>query len=498
MSAVLTLFAFLSLLPPLIMGFLIVSVLWPEDRRILSDLALKSCLSVGFGFGASSCFVFVWMMVVGQVTRGMLVSELVLVVGLGALLAWKKRGSISTAVDRPNSISFSSYKSPYLLRLAAGLAALSGVIRFWYLSRLDPHGQFDAFATWNQRARFLYEGGLYWKNFAKMTEANTDYPLLLPACIARSWEFIGRETQLIPIALGLLFTFATIGVVLVSIARLRGERQGLLAGLILLCTPFFIRHGASQYADVPLSFFFVATIALLFFHAQSRSQKCFLILAGMAAALSAWTKNEGILFLVLLFLLHFVITTLVKGRKRWANEVVALLKGAVPVGVVILIFKVRLAASDEFISAHGPESIVHRLVDISRYQTVFIHFKEELSSFGEWSLTFKTAMPFLLLFYLLLLGVSVKKKDVAATSIAVLLAVFMMVGYFFMYILSPFDLKWHLDSSLNRLLLQVWPLAIFAYFAIVRAPDQAVMTHMDQPRTQELRDFGAFDSPSKS
>ena len=101
-------------------------------------------------------------------------------------------------------------------------------------------------------------------------------------------------------------------------------------------------------------------------------------------------------------------------------------------------------------------------------------------------------------FYLLLLGVSVKKKDVAATSIAVLLPVFMMVGYLFVYILSPFDLTWHLDSSLNRLLLQVWPLAIFAYFAIVRAPEQAVMTHMDSPRTQEPRDSGAFDPSSKT
>ena len=107
---------------------------------------------------------------------------------------------------------------------------------------------------------------------------------------------------------------------LFSIARLRGERQGLLAGLTLLCTPFLIRHGASQYADVPLSFFFVATVALLFFHAESRSQNHLLTLAGMAAALSAWTKNEGVLFLALLFLLHFVATTLKEGKvglERW-------------------------------------------------------------------------------------------------------------------------------------------------------------------------------------
>jgi len=414
------------------------------------------------------------MMVVGRLTRGMFVCELLLLVGLGALLAWRTRAGITTAADQPESVSVTSFKTPYLLRLAACVAALSAVIRFWYLSRQNPHGQFDAYAIWNLRARFLYRGGQYWRNFTYMTKTHSDYPLFLPASIARSWEFIGRETQLIPSAIGLLFTFAIIGIVVASISRFRGERQGLLAGLILLGTPFLIGLGASQYADVPLSFFFVATVALLFLHAESPSQMHFLILAGMAAAFSAWTKNEGILFLVLLFLLHFVVTTLVKGRKSWGSEVVALLMGAVPVSVVIFIYKVCLASSNDVIAAQGLGFTAHKLLDISRYGLILSRFMRELFWFGGWSHTFGIVMPPLLFFYFLLLGASVKKKDLAATSIAVLLPVFMMIGYFFVYIVSPHDLVWHLDSSLNRLLLQLWPLAIFAYFAIVQAPEQAV------------------------
>jgi hypothetical protein len=492
MSPPSTLLTIFSLLSPLTMGFLIASFLWHKERSIFSDLPLKCCLSVGFGYGASSCLVFAWMMVVGRLTRGIFGCELILLVGLGALIAWGKRTGISTAADRPESVSVSSFHSPYLLRIAACVAALSAAIGFWCLSRQNPHGQFDAFGIWNLRARFLYSGGHDWKNFTYMTGANTDYPLLLPASIARSWEFVGSETQLTPIAIGLLFTFATIGIVLVSISHLRSERQGLLAGLILLGTPFLIRHGASQYADVPLSFFFVATIALLFFHAESPSQMYFLTLAGMAAAFSAWTKNEGILFLLLLFLIHFVITTLIKGRKDWVSEVVALLMGAVPISIVIFIYKVRLASSNDIIAAQGPGFTVHRLLDISRYHIVISRLARELFSFGGWSPILGKIMPLLLFFYFLLLGASVKRKDVAATSIAVLLPVFMMVSYFFVYILSPYDLAWHLDSSLDRLLLQLWPLAIFAYFAIVQPPEQAVMTYMDPRRTQEPRESGAF------
>ncbi len=469
------LFTFLSFLPPLTMGFLIVSVFWHKDGSLFSDLPLKCCLSVGFGFGTSSCLVFIWMMIVGQLTRGVLVCESVLVVGICVLFICRKRASLSTAADQPESVCIPSLKSPYLLRLAVSLAALSAAVRFWYLSRQDPHGQFDAYATWNLHARFLYRGGQYWKNFTYMTGEHFDYPLLIPASVARSWEFIGRETQLIPIVIGLLFTFATIGIVGISISRLRGERQGLLAGLILLGTPFLIAHGASQYADVPLSFFFVATVALLFLHAESPSQTHFLKLAGMAAAFSAWTKNEGVLFLALLFVLHFVVTTLAKGRKCCGSELVALLTGAAPVIVVISIYKVCVAALNDIIVAQGPGSTVPKLLDISRYRLVISQFVRGLVSFERWSPNLTIAMPLLLFFYFLLLGASIKKRDVAATSIAVLLPVFMMVGYFFVYIVTPLDLGFHLQHSLNRLLLQVWPLAIFAYFAIVQAPEQAIM-----------------------
>ena len=102
------LFTFLSFLPPLTMGFLIVSVFWHKDGSLFSDLPLKCCLSVGFGFGTSSCLVFIWMMIVGQLTRGVLVCESVLVVGICVLFICRKRASLSTAADQPESVCIPS------------------------------------------------------------------------------------------------------------------------------------------------------------------------------------------------------------------------------------------------------------------------------------------------------------------------------------------------------------------------------------------------------
>jgi hypothetical protein len=465
------LYSFLSLLPPLLIGFLLVSVLWSKKQGISSDLPLKFALSIGFGFVTSSSLVFLWMMVVGRLTRGILVCELLLLAGLCLMLVRRQGASISGLADQPNNVAAPLRQRSYALRSAFCLASLSTIIQFCGLTQQYPHGQYDAFSIWNLRARFLYAGAQYWKEFAHATvDSHTDYPLLVPASVARSWELIGRETQLIPSAIALLFTFATIGVVTASISHFRGGRQGLLAGLVLLGTPFLISHGASQYADVPLAFFFAATMVLLFLHAESPSEMNFLVLAGMAAASSAWTKNEGILFLILLFFLHPLVTCRIKGKKQCATEILALLIGAVPVSVVIFIYKVCLVARNELIARQSIGSSVPKLLDASRYHLVIHWFLSLPFYFGRWSPL--TAMPVLLVFYFLLLGVSVKKKEVSATSIAVLLPLFMSVGYFFVYILSPDDLAWHLGSSLDRLLLQLWPLAIFTYFMVVHTPEQ--------------------------
>src|SRR5207253_96096 len=135
--------------------------------------------------------------------------------------------------------------------------------RFAFQSLAAPHGEVDALTIWNLRARFLARtGGEPLDAFINLLATHVpDYPLLLPASIARVWHYLGDEPAMVPVLTAMLFTFAGVGLVASSLGLLRTKGQGLLAGIVLLGTPFLIRHGASQYADVPLGFFFVATLA---------------------------------------------------------------------------------------------------------------------------------------------------------------------------------------------------------------------------------------------
>lgn len=309
-------------------------------------------------------------------------------------------------------------------------------------------------------------------HFRYMTWTHPDYPLLIPASIARCWEFSGNETQLIPMTIAFLFTFCLIGFVSLSIARLRGERQGLLAALVLLGTPFLIQHGASQYVDVPLGCLFAASLSLFLLHAESDSSPGFLVLAGITSGLAAWTKNEGILFVAAFFFLQCFLAVFFRKSRGMRVNLIAWMTGCAPIFLLVVLYKALLGGSNDVVSGHNLASSAHQLTEVWRYQMVSQQYVQMFFNFGRWNEKFP--MPILLALYVLLLGVRIEKRFVPSAILSVSLPILIMIGYFFTYIFSPHDLRWHVGASLDRLYLQMWPLALIAYFTIVRTPEQAL------------------------
>src|SRR5215831_4143424 len=155
-----------------------------------------------------------------------------------------------------------------------------------------PHGEgWDAFAIWNLHARFLFLGGSHWRDgFNSMIPwSHPDYPLLLPAAIAHFWSYLGHDDPLVPAMVGLIFAFSTLALLVSSLASLRGRNAAMLGGLALSSTPFFVEQGTSQYADVPLSFFILASLVLLHVsESHSRQSPRLMALSGLAAGFAGW------------------------------------------------------------------------------------------------------------------------------------------------------------------------------------------------------------------
>jgi hypothetical protein len=287
-----------SLLLSLIIGVLMTLIFVPSGERKTAGILFRLFVGGGFGIGVTSCTYFICLLT--GIARYVAAIDVAVCLGFGliAFMRHRKRDPGNRAGLPPEKTEAES-RLRSMIAFIFAIELVAFVVSFAVSFLKEPHGRWDAWLIWNMHARFLYRGGEAWREaFASGLDwSHWDYPLLLPLSIARVWTYTGTESILVPAAMGFIFTLLILGLLLTALSLLRGQTQGCLAAMILMGTPFFIVMGASQFADIPFALFVLATFVLLFLPDRSPKNPAGpLILAGIAAGLSAWTKNEGLLF----------------------------------------------------------------------------------------------------------------------------------------------------------------------------------------------------------
>jgi hypothetical protein len=136
--------------------------------------------------------------------------------------------------------------------------------------------------------------------------------------------------------------------------------------------------------------------------------------------------------------------------------------------LIILYFKESLAPPNYLIALQGTRDIFAKMLDSSRYVLVWEAFAREMVQFGGWAVS----IPLLFIFYVLLVGVRVDVKNKLSVGTSIITLCSMLFGYSMIYVVSPIGLQLQLNTSLNRILLQLWPSFVFTYFLIVRPIEQ--------------------------
>lgn len=455
----------LSLLVSVALGVVALRALWP--RGVARPSALIVALATGLGAGASALLLFGWMLAFGP-GRAFPLAE---AAGLGiAALVARRRLAAGTAAATPPGAG--STLVTRVLALAFAVTLVAAVLAFGATLLLHPHGEWDAWMNWNLRARMFFRGGDQWRDgfSGAIPWSHPDYPVMVPTLVTRGWLYVGRETQLGPSLVAATFTFGTVGLLGAALATLRSTSQGLLAALVLLGTPFFLLHGTTLYADVPLGFFFLATFVCLALDARHGGDTGrFLTLAGIAAGLSMCTKNEG-----LLFTLGLGAGLLVAGRHegwpRLRRRAQAFLLGLLPFLLLTAAFKAAFAPPNDLISTLGFEHTLGRLTTPSRYVITLREYVSHFTGFGNNGIG---TGAWLLVACLLGLGINrgeMARPWVRATAAGLVLV---MAGHYVVFVSMAHELSRLLASSLDRLLLQLWPAALFLFFMMTRTPEEA-------------------------
>ena len=457
-----------SLVVSALIGLLTIGCVGWTSMPLPRHRPLVGSLAVGVGLGLSSSFFFVWLSLVGAPDSHFPLAELALLVLLAGIALYAGTVRRAQASD-PRPVP-ARVNHPWL-SLALWLSVGCTTIAFLIESAASPQGGWDAWMTWNMHARAIFRGGEHWR--AVLTTlpswSHPDYPLLMPGSVARIWTYLRQETALAPISVAMLFTFATIGLLYSSVSILRSPTQGALAALMLIGTKFFILQGASQFADSPLGIVVLATLALLALpEVWPGNRPHLLALAGVTAGLSAWTKNEGLLFLLAVLVVYGVAIARERGWPALRRDAGAFALGLAPVFVMLICFKIWLAPANDLMADQGLRQAAQRLLDGSRYVQVFGGFKQALLEVGAQGL-----VGVLLLAYALLAGLAPAGPARRTARTAVIVVALMLGGYAVVLLTAPAPLLMTNVRSINRLLLQLWPSALLAYFLGLRTVEEA-------------------------
>jgi 4-amino-4-deoxy-L-arabinose transferase-like glycosyltransferase len=349
------------------------------------------------------------------------------------------------------------------LILAGGLGlAITGL-----LIEVDrmPHGDWDGWAIWNNHARLLYRGGSDWASGLPYV-FHGDYPLLTSAVAARFWRYAGEEVPEAGAILGILAALSAVAILVLTLRELRDAWLAGLFGLVLLGTPLYLDYSTSQYADIPLSLFILTTIVLIFLHWEREpNDPRLLVLAGFTAGCAGWTKNDGLLFILAASSALLMAALWKKFRfwRRFASFLVGLL---IPL-LVITVFKLTVAPPNDLIENQDHKTM-QRVLELDRHITILKNVGGTSWTFGGWSL-----QPMIPLFaFVVLRGADRRMLRRPGWLTGLVILSVTAIGYYFVYLITPLPLQYHLDSSLARLMLQLWPSFLLLLGLIARSlPD---------------------------
>lgn len=347
------------------------------------------------------------------------------------------------------------------LAFAAGLLLVCGAFRASV--EANPHGQWDAWSIWNLRAKYLAGPGQTWKYAVSplLSDTHPDYPLLQSSFIALLWKGSGASTPFAPIATAFLFLASTLGLLVSALALLRSTSAAWLAGLIALANTSYLLQPATQYADVPLSFYYLAALVLVFL-ARAAGRPALLAAAGLFVSCAACTKNEGIAFMACALVCYPLAGWRTRGLRPTLAAWPRLLLGALPGLLLCALFKLVLAPAADPLFAQKISQVLPKFADLSRYGQIAKALWDELLNLG-----IPQAHPLLLLAILVFaLRFRIPPGERAEVLFGALALVLLGGAYAAAYLASP-SLTWQLNTSLGRLCAQLWPAFLLLIFMLL-------------------------------
>lgn len=339
---------------------------------LLGALAVRLCLNPGtkmspwhyflapgLGLGLASQITFYSFLIVGKLHAPTLITMNLLLITALLFLYIRRDRSFKIIHLPPTSLIKKSFMGVALFILLHAL--------YSQFAQCHPFGEWDAWAVWNVKTKFLIFGGERWANLFQLHwHTQPSYPLLLPMLQAWLWTAAPHDFYLITSSVGIIFAISTVGMLWAVLKERTSFWPALVAALLLLTHFNFVFLATSQYADAVLGYYLLAGLIVL--TNQDKLAPRSGMLLGLITGLIAFSKNEGLALAAILIVLGLCRKGPATSRK---NHAALLLAGFFIAATPVLIEKfflaepnrdftlARLTATANLFNGQGIHEILH-------------------------------------------------------------------------------------------------------------------------------------------
>ena len=461
---------FAYLLTLMLAGFGVLRwILFREEEKLNAEFWLP--VSFGLGLGVQTLCYLLMLAVFGSISPWVFWVAAALIFGStmiprAPVFPVEKFAGLSLMTPPAEKRYRSLYWAGVIVVFASATLLFENALRY-------PIASYDGRAIWNYKSKIIFqEKTVYTDAFLDPLRVHyhRDYPLMVPFAGYGLYEFLGETDEN-----WLRFFFSSLMLMYLlylysAAASAGGKLIAVFATAVMAAMPFQAHWMGTEAigpnsaeADIPLSFFSI--IAIVSYLRWWKSGKlASLLLAGVFVSFALMTKKEGLVVFAVLAGANGL--QLLFGRVE--DRLDAFKKLLLANGITILFTIPWIIVSQPLPNYYNEDyvSMFHwETVEMipGRLPVIAALYWEKITTVDNWS------YMWILFWGTLLLRIPdwFRRRWFYLDAVVVI----WMLGYLTVYLFSPLNLVFHLNTSLRRLLSHIFPVAVLQlvfYFAYLR------------------------------
>ena len=432
-----------------LLGYMSLSAILKESKYFKGPIHVSFALVIGLCF--SAYVTFFTFLIFNKFYPLTIVVINILCLLITIILPFK-------SMSKPRNLnSFIAFKKPtvygYLMMIC--FALIIGI--YYYIANVHPHGEWDAWAMWNMKMKFLILSQTPLEDILTNLSWHThpDYPLLLPLMNVWLNSFSLTHMLYVPLLTALILTISCITFVYIGLSFFIKKGPSFLAAILLGCHPYFAFGSTQQYADILIALFLLMSLICFYLLATDNSPSI-AILSGMILGFLTFSKNEGLVFAILLSIIILIrLWQLRRNHNTRLPYYVLFLISLLLTSLPTIIFKCFLAPPNSDILPNVSQTGL-QMINIERLSIILNYVGNEIIH-KKWCY----------IWILLLMMVVTKlfkffKKD--TIWITLFFFVYFVIIIFIYLISTQVRLNWWIPFSLPRIYFYMLPAIIFHVF----------------------------------